>query len=514
VDGPNSLPLRIDGEVPNLGKLHACRRVARAIYLGSAPTAAAAHRGIEDRRVKVGCVMPGESPAVFGDALRRLSAAATYLYQDGSRYWYATQATVTKLADDRAEQLKREPDKVAQELERQLHEDLRKTGEFSRVHILPHSGGDVPDDYDARLVVLGPDHAYSRDKDSPAEVAAKEILESRGTAPRLFRNTLVFLAADKVRYQDLDEALRKYLAWDSIVEETETLNLDPFQAKQAENQKQAAAGAVAARLPETYQWLLVPEQPTAQAPIEWHALRLSGTEPLAGRASKKLRNDELLITNLAASRLRMELDRVPLWRGDNVATKQVIDDFARYLYLPRVQAPEILATAMVEGVRLLTWSKDSFAYADSFDEKEGRYRGLRCGQMVTLSASEPTGLLVKSDVATKQQEAERPPAGPAGGPAPTSPGGPAPGSPPGTPAPQLPKRFHGSVTLEATRVGRDAGRIADEVISHLTALVGSEVKVTLEIEAQVPNGVPENTVRTVAENSRTLKFDTQGFEKD
>jgi hypothetical protein len=80
-------------------------------------------------------------------------------------------------------------------------------------------------------------HTYSRDKDSPAEVAAKEILESRGTTPRLFRNTLVFLAADKVRYQDLDEALRKYLAWDSIVEEKETLNLDPFQSKQAENQK-------------------------------------------------------------------------------------------------------------------------------------------------------------------------------------------------------------------------------------------------------------------------------------
>jgi hypothetical protein len=208
-----------------------------------------------------------------------------------------------------------------------------------------------------------------------------------------------------------------------------------------------------------------------------------------------------------------------LWRGDNVATRQVIDDFARYPYLPRVQAPDILTRAIMDGVQLLTWSKDSFAYADSFDEKESRYRGLRCGQMVAISASEPTGLLVKPDIATKQQEAERPPAddGPAGGPDTPSPAGPqAPGGTPrgGAPVQQLPKRFHGSVTLEATRVGRDAGRIADEVISHLTALVGSEVKVTLEIEAQVPNGVPENTVRTVTENSRTLKFDTQGFEKE
>lgn len=94
VDGPNSLPLRLDAEVPNLGKFAASRRVARTIYMGSAPTATAAHRGIEDRRVKLGCVMPGETPAVFGDALRRLAGAATYLYQDGSRYWYSTQPTV------------------------------------------------------------------------------------------------------------------------------------------------------------------------------------------------------------------------------------------------------------------------------------------------------------------------------------------------------------------------------------------------------------------------------------
>ena len=126
VDGPNSLPLRLDSDVPNLGKFAASRRVARTIYLGSAPTMAAANRGLEDRRVKLGCVIPGESPAVFGDALRRLAAAATYLYQDGPRYWYSTQPTVTKLAEDRAEQLKRDPDKVVQELDQRLRADLRE----------------------------------------------------------------------------------------------------------------------------------------------------------------------------------------------------------------------------------------------------------------------------------------------------------------------------------------------------------------------------------------------------
>jgi hypothetical protein len=75
------------------------------------------------------------------------------------------------------------------------------------------------------------------------------------------------------------------------------------------------------------------------------------------------------------------------------------------------------------------------------------------------------------------------------------------------------RRLHGTVQLDATRVGRDAGRIADEVISHLAALVGSKVKVTLEIEAEIPSGAPENLVRTVTENGRTLKFTSQGFEE-
>jgi hypothetical protein len=145
--------------------------------------------------------------------------------------------------------------------------------------------------------VLPAEHPYSKEPGNAAEVGgAKAILESRGNTPRLYRNTLVFLAADKVRLQDLDEALRKFLAWKSILAEKVALNLDPHQARQAESQKQAADGAVTARLPETYQWLLVPEQVNPQAPITWKATRLSGGDALAVRASKKLRSDESLVT--------------------------------------------------------------------------------------------------------------------------------------------------------------------------------------------------------------------------
>lgn len=76
------------------------------------------------------------------------------------------------------------------------------------------------------------------------------------------------------------------------------------------------------------------------------------------------------------------------------------------------------------------------------------------------------------------------------------------------------RRYHGTVQLDPERVGRDAGRIADEVIAHLAGHVGAEVTVTLEIEAKFPNGASEQIVRVVTENSQTLKFTSHGFESE
>lgn len=296
---------------------------------------------------------------------------------------------------------------MVHELDRRLRDDLRRTGDFSRIHPMPQASQDVPDDIDARLVVISVDQPYSKDPGNAAEMAAKAMLESRGNTPRLYRNALVFLAADKIRLQDLDEAARKYLAWDSIIDEQKTLNLDPQQVKQAETQLKAADGAVTARVPETYQWLLVPVQATPHSAIEWQAMRLTGQDALAVRASKKLRSDELLLTGFAPSRLRLELDRVPLWRGGaHVAISQLAEDFGRYLYLPRLANSSVLVNTIRDGLSLMTWEQDSFALADSHDDVAGRYRGLRTGETVSIADAHSSGLLVMPSVARAQSEVD------------------------------------------------------------------------------------------------------------
>ena len=508
VDGANSLPLRMDGRYSNLGKLNACRRVARTVYLGSAPLKEAARKGMDDRRVKLGCVLPGESPAIFGDALRRLAGAATYLYQDGPRVWYDTQPTVTKLAMDRAAQLERDSDKVADEIKRRVQDDAAKRGDFHGVHCFPREAADVPDDPSVRLAILGTDSFYIKGGENPALAAARHLLDSRGTAPRLCRNAVIFLAPDKTRLQDLEGAVRMYLAWESIVREKEILNLAPFQSKQAENRLTAEDARVKGQIPEVFLWLLVPVQNKPVDEVSWEALRLSGTGELAVRASTRLRREELLVTSYGGTRLRMDLDRIPLWQ-DHVEIRQLADHYSRYPYLQRVEDPSVIAEAVREGVRLIIWETDAFAYAEGYDEEHGRYLGLRAGEALSPLPADGPGLVVRPKIARKQMDAEVPT--PPGGKTETEDDG------DGTdrPGPETradPKRFHGSVDIDPIRAGKVVGQVAEEVVSHLSGLVGSKVVLTLEIEAELPDGAPDHVVRTVTENARTLRFETQGFE--
>ena len=188
VDGPQSRTLVLDRANPNLGRYSACRRVSRTVFIGSAPSETAQRvRGIEEVRVKLGCVQPGESTAVYGDALRRISEELTYLYSDASRYWFDTHPTIGRIASDRATQFR--PHLVEDEVIRRLRVAVRDDGkhEFVGVHPIPASSADVPDEPTCRLVLLGPDVPHrSRADSSKAQSAAQEILERRGNSPRIY----------------------------------------------------------------------------------------------------------------------------------------------------------------------------------------------------------------------------------------------------------------------------------------------------------------------------------------
>ncbi len=518
IDGEHSLPLELDRSSPNLGKLSACRRVARTLYMGTAPGADHKNPGIDDRRVRLGCVQPGEPIATFGDALRRIGDRAKYIHQDQNRYWVSTKANLNRLAEDRASTHLRDLETLYAEVVARIQKDAKKRGDFAAVHACPEVNGDVADEPTARLVVLPPKQPHKKGmKDSAAIAAAKAILEGRGTGPRLERNCLLFLAPDMKDLDALLNAVAHYLAWKSIERESTPLNLDKFQETQALGKVKEFDSTVDVRLQGTYIWGLAPRQSDPASEIEWEEFKVSGEGSLGERASVRFTTEWVLRTKLPGVELRSILDKYLWTERDHVNVTQLGEWFARYMYLPRVTNRGALEGAVQDGASVLT-AEDTFAVAAAYDDAKKRYSGLRVGEG-QLAVIDRSTLIVKTEVARAQREREKGASWPPGrhgsgemgkvdAPAPNEGSAIAVG-------PKLPPNvFIGSVKVDGERVVKETGRVVMEVLEHLSVLPSAEVQVTLEFRVSVPDGVKDDVVRTVSENAKTLKFQTFSFERE
>ena len=521
VDGKHSRPYQQDQAVSRYGKLLASRRVARTIMLGSAPTVRQQSvRGVEAARVRLGVSQPGESIAVFNDALNALQSSLAYLYTNPSadRFWYDTRPTLRKTVEDRATQVSES--EVEFEIERRLKK-LRREQPFAGVHICPASSMDVPDEQAARLVILRPVDSYApTSSDCHAMQAAQKMLDKRGTSPRMFKNMLVFLAPDQAAMASLKQEVRRFLAWTSVKDDSQDLNLDAAQNRETENSLKRSDETVELRLKEAWCWLLVPGMDRADMKtLDWERIRLSGSDGgIIMRAATKLLQEEMVISKWAPALLRMELDDL-LWRGTaKLQVKQLWEYLCTYCYLPRLADYGVLQEAIERGLPF----DEYFAYAAGVGSNaEGEYFiDLKCAVPAQIDRS---GFLVRVENAREQLANRQTPVQPVSNEYPTDTGSVSSGlAEPqqpfgGTPAqPDKTKAMHFflSAKLDTTRINRDVQKILEEVISHLTQEDGLTLEMRLEVQATAPNGVQAQTVRAVSENCRTLKISNFGFEEN
>lgn len=517
IDGANALPLHLDQNNRNLGRYSATRRVARAVYLASAPREEA-RRGIDVKLITLGVAQPGEAPGTFGDALRRLSSEATYLYVDGAQYWYSLRANITRLATDRA--VSNFTDENADdEIKRRL-QAIRVLGPFAAVHAFPDGPGDVTDDDDGVHLVLlpTPAHHVPNVDESPAITMANQILAQRNAGPRLNRNMLVFCAPSEARLQELRTATRQHLAWASVIADHDAQRLELTKGDMAQARSKVAETdeTVTQRIVETYQHVLVPEQTPGTPEIRWHQTRPSGTGSLPERIARKLESEERLIVAYGGTRVRMDLDRIPMWtERHDISVDALWKAYCQFPYLPRLARVEVLSNAISDGVSKLTWHSETFAYADGYDGM--RWVGLSFSQQVN---ARPGGFLVKPDAAQQQLEEERKAAGESedqeartsvpGGSSSGASAVPTPGSSTSSTAAD-PGSFYGQFELDSVRAIRQLEEILRNVVEHLHSAPGAGLRLTLEINA-TSDGFDDRVRRVVSENASQLGAKSTEFE--
>ena len=526
IDGDRAETTELEGREPRFGQMQAARRVARTLFLGTAPSSIATRqgtRGLDRARVLLGCVQPGQASAVFSDALNRLADRLHYLNcsgdrtMDAARFWFDTRANLRREMEDRKRRFDDMTD-VKARLEDTIRRVFAANTFIDGVHVFTKHD-DVPDDSQLRLVILQPDQWFSREEKQVAERAVLEYVKQNGNKPRHRGNRLLFIAPDLSVTSRMKDAARTQLAWESIVEDVRTgrLVIDTVQKNQADQELQTATQVVLRVVRECYKWLLCPAQaePTStKIEVESYSLNVSGNAA-ANEVERVCLENELVIKVWSPIHLREKLRQI-YWRNDTVAipAKTFWEDTLRYIYLPRLRNQDVLNQAIRAGAS----SRDFFGLAES--QFGGKFEGFKFGEQILQV---PDSLLIIETATAKQYQDELDHAnrsqtgGETGGGSSTARGKIAPGTTSGnsgggqiSPGMKVsgsaPKLFFGAAVLNATAAKMQMISIADEVIAHLARDPQARVSIRVEINAEFPEGVKEDVKRVVSVNAESLRF--------
>jgi len=527
VDGERAETTEIENRDTRLGSVQACRRTARAIFLGSAPsTANQMVRGIELERVALGVAQPGQQVGIYKDALRRLGDRLHYLNSGNDRFWFDTRPNLRREMEERKRRFQDKEDVFPAIRDRV--QNTFASSVFGGIHTFT-SSSDVPDDWQLRLVVLPPDAAFSRSGQNLAIGRATEILKTRGDQPRFKQNRLIFLAADYDSVSRLKDQVRSTLAWQSIVSDIKEmkLNLDQFQSRQASKSLEGANEALRRMIRETYKWIVSPMQEARPgkglSEIQWEHFQLNpGSSNLSQEIERVLKENELLITEWAPIHLATVLKNW-FWKDDAKDTNalNVWQQSCQQLYLPRLKDDRVFQQTMGTGAE----SRDFFGFAQG--KEDDRYVGFTFGKRTSLFLDSSL-LLIEPVTAARYAEAQRAAEEAAKlKPMETTAGAGGDYTAPlkvddsakltytsgsGATPQTARKRFYGSIELDPIQAKKQFADLVDEVVQQFIIRPGVKVMVDIKIEAESATGFDDGLQRAVKENCNVLKFKNAEFD--
>lgn len=529
IDGDSSVSNKIDNDRPNLGQRHVTRRIARAIFVGSAPRLRSTRKGLEKQYLWLGVAMPGDAIGNFGSALDLMSQRSTYFFEEQGHYWFDTQASASKTAKDYSDRMRDEPEKVWQEIVGRLQGEVSKRGIFDGVHIAPSTSGDVPESENLRLVVLHPKFSYSKKvTNNSAGAFIRQVIDTKGSGQRIQRNTLVFLAPDQEKLENLEEAVRQHLGWQLVAKNYEQLNLSAQQKKQSEEWVLRTNQSVTDKISETYSWAAFANQTDATQPYELEFGKVeSSSQSLAERVGQKLERSGIVVSVFSPAGIGAELNThlKIVWSKGDLRLDELWTYFTRHAYLPKLANRAVLDEAIRSLPGSVLIGDEAFAVAQGFNSKTGRYLDLRLPEdflkavqvtdgtlLVSISKARNQRVLEEAEpVKTITTEGDSAEAGAPNGPTHLA-GRPGHSEESGTDE-GIKNRFFGTFVIDSISYARDFTNLNREILDRI-ADGDVELEITVEIQAKKASGFDPSVQRTVSENAKALKFHEASFERD
>ena len=251
-------------------------------------------------------------------------------------------------------------------------------------------------------MILAPKHEFDdRQPENPALVFAKSILNTRGTVPRKYKNTLLFLAADSEKLSVLKKNVREFKAWSEVIKEADQLNLDRVQLVDAKSNRDSAEKNFSIKISQAYCQLFAPYNfgEADMTVLKWFFAETDcTTEDNISATAEKFLSKEMLLKSLGHEKLKNLLDKF-IWRErDAVKLNQLWEYFTTYYYMPRLTDKNVLLETVCKGV-----AEKTFALA----EDEDLTHELKFGD-ISLKEISSENFLVKASFAQEQLKIKPP----------------------------------------------------------------------------------------------------------
>lgn len=255
VSGSTSNAFKIDSNKPGYGQFRLAESIASVILMNSFG-ADGANRGVSIKDIKLNLLEPdGFNHNTVNGALDELESAAYYLYyaQSGAdkRYWFHAKPNLNILVNQAKNDVNA-ADVVAEVLKR-LDEKSRLIQPF---HVLVNPTGDVPEQTKLTLVILHPEYRADANRIPPkTNKFIEQIATKKGNSERIYRNTMLFLAASEYGYIALEILVKEYLACKKIGDDYAS-QLEPDQREDLRKKIEDASKAVEVAVVNAYTTVL------------------------------------------------------------------------------------------------------------------------------------------------------------------------------------------------------------------------------------------------------------------
>jgi len=287
-------------------------------------------KGTNINEVKRSSSYLGTPSSIVSEAVDMLKERLFYVQYQAGKILFTNQPNINRILLNKIENIE---DEEIKELEFEYLKSCIKEGKL-KTYLWPKQSNDIPDDTNLKLVIL--------ERNNKSFI--KDVIENKGNSKRINRNTIFFLAPIESKKQELNNSLKRKLAFEALQIDS-SLRLSEEQRREIKNSIKKEWENVQLKIREVYRLIYVPQKSKLEE-IDLGIPTYGFEIDLPGEVFEKLKSEGIVIETIVPLVLKERY----LKGKKHVSTRNIYESSLKTLGEDRILSKFALEESIKEGV--------------------------------------------------------------------------------------------------------------------------------------------------------------------